>query len=347
MLCCRIGLKRMMVGKKVVMGMWLLSMVTAHAQAPGGPVKVESYEVKAAPFSEQVSTVGTLRANESVTLVAETSRRLVKILAQEGATVKKGELLFQLDDAELQAELQEIEAKLALALANKTRNEQLLPTKAISQLEVDIARAEWSILDAQKKTKLVEIERAQVRAPFDGSMGVRLVSEGAFLSPATPLTTLQDLSQMKIDFSLPERYASVIKKGLEFSFTIAGQGKKQRGSITVIEPAIDEATRSLRVRGVCQAATGLAPGGFADVKLTLSTDSLGLMLPTQAIVPSPRGHGVYVIEDGKAKFQEIRIGTRTPEQVQVVQGLREGQIVATTNLNRVRPGVELSIATKP
>ena len=316
------------------------------AQAPAAAIKTESYTVKAAAFAKKIQTVGTLRANESVTLVAETSRRLTKIFCEEGAQVKAGDLLFQLDDAELQAELQEIESRLVLALANKQRAEELLPRKAISQLDADVAVGEWRVLDAQKQTKLVQIAKTKIVAPFAGRLGTRKVSEGAFLSPSLPLIDLQDVSQIKIDFTLPERYAGEIQKNQSFTFTVAGLDKVRDGTVTVIEPAIDPQTRSLLLRGICTVPAGLIPGGFADVTIPLSAAS-SLLVPTQAIVPSTRGHGVYVVVAGKAQLKEVVIGTRTDDQVQILRGLAEGDVVATTNLNRISPGVEVSLVAAP
>lgn len=325
----------------------LASSGSVCAQAPAVAVKVETYQAKSASFAEKIQTVGTLRANESVTLVAESSNRLAKIHCVEGATVEAGAVLFQLDDAELQSELLEIESRLALALANKMRAEELLPSKAISQREAEVASAEWRVLDAQKQTKLVQIARAKIVAPFAGKLGTRKVSEGAYLTPSLPLIDLQDISRIKVDISLPERYAPVIKEKQKFSFTVAGQGQAREGVITVIEPVIDPQTRSLLVTGVCDKPEGLVPGGFADVTIALAASESSLMVPTQAIVPSPRGHGVYVILDGKAQFREVTIGTRTEQQVQILRGLAEGDVVATTNLNRIRPGVEVSIVATP
>jgi membrane fusion protein (multidrug efflux system) len=325
----------------------LVVLSPMHAQGPPAAVKAESHTVKALPFAEKIQTVGTLRANESVTLVAESSRRLTKVVCVEGAQVKAGDLLFQLDDAELQTELLEIESRLSLALANKQRNEDLLPSKAISQLEADMTAAEWRVLDAQKQTKLVEISKTKIVAPFAGRLGTRKVSEGTFLTPAMPLIDLHDVAQIKIDFSLPERYASAIKVSQDFTFTIAGQGKVHAGTVTVIEPAIDPQTRSLLLRGICTEPEGLIPGGFADVSIPLSASATSLMVPTQAIVPSPRGHGVYLVTNGKAQFKEVTIGTRTNDQVQILRGLAEGDVIATTNLNRIRPGVDVSLVTTP
>ena len=318
-----------------------------RSQTPASPVRAEFFTVKASAFEEKIETVGSLRANESVTLMAESPRRLVKILCEEGLSVKAGDLLFQLDDAELQTELQEIESRLVLALANKQRADGLLPSKAISQQEADVAAAEWRLLEAQKQTKLVQIAKTKIVAPFAGRLGVRKVSGGAMLSTSLPLIDLHDLSAIKIDFPLPERYAGMIREKQRFTFTVAGQGKVHEGIITVIEPAIDMQTRSLLFRGVCAEPKGLVPGGFADVSIPLTTNASNLLVPTQAIVPSPRGHGVYMVADGKAQFREVFIGIRTADQVQILRGLAEGDVVATTNLNRLRPGVPVSLITTP
>jgi membrane fusion protein, multidrug efflux system len=319
----------------------LAAMAAAQGSKGGGPLKAEIHRVKSAPFVQTLSTVGTLRANESVTLVPELSRRLVKIHIEEGSEVKAGDLLFKLDDSDLQAEIGEIESRLKLAGINKERAENLLPKKAISQQEYDIATSEFTLLEAQKNTQVVQIQKTEIRAPFSGRVGVRQVSEGAYVSPTTPLIALQDVSRIKVDFPLPERYSGEVRNGQHFSFTVAGNGNIFEGVVTVLEPAIDAATRSLLVRGLCTSPKGLLPGGFAEVTLALETLQNGFMVPSQAIVPSPRGQGVYLLEQGKARMQTVEIGIRTDDQVQILRGVKEGDVVATTNLLRIRPGIEV------
>lgn len=315
--------------------------------APAGPLSAEVYHVKSAPFAQTLATVGTLRANEAVTLVSELSRRLVKIHVQEGSVVAAGELLFKLDDSDLTAQLGELEARLKLATINKDRVDNLLPRKAISQQEFDATTTDLNLLLAQKNTQVVQLEKTEIRAPFAGRVGVRQVSEGAFVSSTTPLITLQDVSRIKVDFPLPERYASEVKVGQRFTFTVAGNGGVFEGTVTVLEPAIDAATRSLLVRGLCSAPQGLLPGGFAEVALTLDELANGFMVPSQAIVPSATGQGLFLIENGKAKLQPVEIGIRTADQVQILRGVKEGDVVATTNLLRLRPGLPVTAATAP
>ncbi len=314
-----------------------------HSSA--APLTAEIYSVRTVPFDYTLTTVGTLRANESVTLVSELSRRLVKIHVTEGSEVAAGDRLFKLDDSELVAELAEIDAQLKLASTNKKRVDKLLPSKAISQQEYDSSTAALTILEAQRHTQAVMVEKTEIRAPFAGRVGVRQVSEGAFVSPTTPLITLQDVSSIKVDFPLPERYSNEVKPGQHFTFTVAGNGQVFEGSVTVLEPAIDSATRSLLVRGLCVSPKGLLPGGFAEVTLKLDHLTHGFMVPSQALVPSPRGQGVYVISDGKAKLQTVEIGIRTDDQVQILRGVKDGDAVAITNLLRIRPGLEVKAAS--
>jgi membrane fusion protein (multidrug efflux system) len=325
----------------------LVAGAGAQTGPKAGPLMAEAHIVKSAPFAQTLSTVGTLRANESVMLVPELSRRLVKIHVMEGSEVAAGDLLFKLDDSDLLAELGEIDARLKLAESVKKRVTNLLPRKAISQQEYDSSTAAFDILMAGRNIKAVEVSKTEIRAPFNGRVGVRQVSEGAFVTPTTPLITLQDVSRIKVDFPLPERYSGEVKSGQKFTFTVAGNGEVFEGSVTVIEPAIDAATRSLLVRGLCSAPKGLLPGGFAEVALTLDGLANGFMVPSQAIVPSPRGQGVYQIIEGKAKLQPVEIGIRTEDQVQILRGLKEGDVVATTNLLRIRPGLEVTAATAP
>jgi membrane fusion protein (multidrug efflux system) len=324
----------------------ILPLIAGEVSAQGGgkpaaPLKAELYTVKSGPFAETISTVGTLRANESVTLVPELSRRLLKVHVQEGSEVKAGDLLFKLDDSDLQAELKQVDAQLQLAEVNKHRAENLAPRKAMSQQEYDAAMSTYNLLLARKNTQEVQIAKTEIRAPFPGRVGVRQVSEGAFVSPQTPLISLQDVSRIKVDFPLPERYAAEVSVGQKFTFTVAGSGTVYEGAVTVLEPAIDAATRSLLVRGLCSSPKGLLPGGFAEVSLTLEKLANGFMVPSQAIVPSPRGQGLWLIENGRAKLQPVEIGIRTEDKVQILRGVKEGDVVATTNLLRIRPGSEV------
>lgn len=329
-----------------VMWVWFALVVGIWAQggrggAPAGPLKAELFEVKAVERERTVSAIGTLRANESVEIVSELAKRVVGIPVVEGAEVKAGDVLFLLDDADLKAALDETLARLDLAEMNAERAGQLLPQKAISQQEHDAAQSEVTVLKAQVAAQEVELEKTKIRAPFDGRIGVRRVSLGALVAPGAVLASLQDVSKIKVDFTLPERHAGEVKVGQRMRISAAGGAKEHEGKVTVVEPVLDAATRSLQVRGVVDGAEGLFPGGFAEVELTLDGVTNGFPIPSEAIIPSARGQAVMVIEDGKARMQAVVVGDRTAAEVLVLKGLNEGDVVATSNLLRIRPGSEV------
>lgn len=307
----------------------------------------EVYVVAPAAIRETVRTVGTLLANESVELVSELSRRLVAVHVAEGTTVERGDLLFQLDDADLRAALAELEVRRRLALRTEERQRTLLEIdpKALSQQAYDQAQAAREQVDAEIAALRVTLAKTGIRAPFRARAGLRQVSEGAWITPETPLITLQDTQRVKVDFSLPERYAGSVSPGDEFRFEVAGNATAFRGTVLAIEPAIDASTRSLRVRGIADNDEGtLLPGSFASVDITVASDPSTIVVPAQAIVPSATGHAVFVVRDGRAERVEVEIGIRSRDGVQVRTGLEPGDRVATSNLLRLRPGVRVVVA---
>src|SRR5690606_3924293 len=183
----------------------------------------------------------------------------------------------------------------------------------------------------------VTLARTEIRAPFRARVGLRRVSEGAWITPDTVLTTLQDTSRIKVDFTLPERYAGAVAVGQPFRFQVAGRGADFEGRVIAVEPGIDAATRSVRVRGITDNPDGvLAPGAFASVEVPLERAGEGILVPAQAVVPSATGHAVYVLVDGRAELREVAIGLRTRDAVEILRGLEPGEVVLTTNLLRLR-----------
>jgi len=188
----------------------------------------------------------------------------------------------------------------------------------------------------------VTLAKTEIRAPFRARVGLRRVSEGAWVTPDTLLTTLQDTSQMKVDFSLPERYAGHVAAGQPFTFALDGRGERFGASVVAVEAAIDAPSRSLVVRGLAQNPSGaLMPGAFVSVELSIARAGESILVPAEAVVPSATGHSVYVLREGRAEIQEVEIGLRTREAVEVLRGLAEGDTVITSNLLRVRPGAQI------
>jgi membrane fusion protein, multidrug efflux system len=307
-------------------------------------LRAEVIEVQPEAIRDSVRTVGSLAANESVEVVSELSRRLETVHVREGTEVEKGALLFKLDDADLRADLARLEVRRQLAATTERRQRDLLARNALSQQAYDQAAAELRTVEAEIRVLRVTLGKTEIRAPFRARAGLRRVSEGAWLTPATLLTTLQDVSRIKIDFSLPERYAGAVTLGQRFEFSVAGRGERFEGTVIAIEPQIEAASRSLRVRGLSENPSGaLVPGAFASLEIPVEQKAAGILVPAQAVAPTSSGHGVYVLVDGRAELREVRIGLRTQESVEIQSGLTAGERVITSNLLRMRPGVRIEV----
>lgn len=313
------------------------------AQAPAQPpLPVNVHVVTPEPFEATVPATGALLAQESVDVVSELSRRLVKVHAQEGAQVKKGDLLFELDASDLSAELSRLAVQKKLAALTLERQERLRGEQLTTAQEWEQARARVDEIEAEIRILGVTLGKTRVRAPFSGTLGLRRVSEGAWVTPQTVITTLQDTSRLKLDFTLPERIGDAIKVGQRFSFTVAGRGERMSGQVVAIEPQVQETTRSIVVRGVVENQAGLMPGTFATVEVPLSSVE-ALLVPSIAVVPSVKGRSVYVVRDGVARAVDVKLGERTPDRVQILSGVAPGDQVITTNLLRVRDGARVEV----
>ena len=319
---------------------------SATAAPRGAPLVAEGYIVELQTVRETVPSLGTLRANESVTIVAESSRRVVAIHFEEGAGVRKGDLLFKLDDAALRADLMRLEGRHGLAVATEARQADLMAQKLVSTQDYDRARSELQAIMGEIEVLKVQLAQTEIRAPFAGRVGLRRVSDGAYVSSNTVLTTLQDVSQLKLDFTLPERYSADVRKGQTFTFGVEGRPGTYTGRVAAVDPAIDTATRSLIVRGIVPNPGGLlTAGASASVEFEVRSAE-SILIPTRALVPSIKGHSVYLLRDGKAAEQEVKIGVRTSDRVQILSGLKRGDVLLTSNLLRLRAGIPVQLETR-
>jgi len=320
---------------------------TAAASAPSAkpgaaPLSVQVVSVTPEPFEVSVPATGTLRARESVELVSELSRRLVKVRAVEGASVKKGDVLFELDVADVQAEIARLEVQTRLAEATLKRQKSLSAERLSTEAELETAQARLDELYAERRVRGVTLSKSQIPAPFAGVIGLRHVSEGAWVSPSTPLATLHDTRALKLDFTLPERYASLLQTGQRFRFTVEGRSAPETATVRAFEPAIDPGSRSVVVRGEVDNVNGLLPGAFARVELPLEV-AQALLVPAIAVVPGADGRRVFVERDGVARAVKIEVGARTADRVQALSGLEPGDRVITTNLLRLKDGARVRV----
>jgi len=307
-------------------------------------VPITAHIVSYEKLSNNVYTTGSILANEEVELRSETSGKIVEILFREGAYVSKGDLLIKINDADLQAQQRKAESKVKLVEDREARQRQLAQNQMISQEDyestlndLEASKAEYDLIKAQ-------IDKTEIKAPFNGVIGLREVSEGSFVTTSTIIARLQNLSNLKIDFAIPQKYTSLVKIGDELNFKLSGNDFKYKARVYAIEPKIDPSTRTLRLRAICTASyKNLYPGAFVNVEVNLKETEQAILIPTVAIVPELKGQSVYLYKGGLVNPKIVEIGLREEKRVQIISGLAEGDTVITSGILQIRPGAKVKI----
>lgn len=308
------------------------------------PLRVSAVVVAAAPFAETLTSTGTLLAEESVELQAETNGKVLAIHFKEGARVRKGDLLVKLNDADLSATRERAVYRKQLGTLRERRVAQLLKQGVARQEEYDMALNELNVQQAEIELTEAQIAKTEIRAPFDGVVGLRYVSEGSFVNAATRIATLQRLDRLKVDFSVPEKYATRLRVGSPIAFAIAGGDRRFTGQIYAFDPRIDTTTRTVLIRALCPNPEGrLLPGAFANVEVTLTQLTDALLIPAVAVVPGLDHKNVFVVKDGKAESRRVETGMRTQSTVHILSGLSAGDVVITSGLQQVRAGQAVTV----
>ncbi len=322
------------------------------------PLPVEAMVASFQELSADIEIPGSIMANESTEIHPEVSGRLVLLNVKEGAIVGKGTLLAKLYDGDMQARLRSLEVQLKksevqlkIAQQSEDRSSKLLKIQGISQQDYDMAllqvnniMADMEVLRAQMGEIRANMTKLNVHAPYSGKLGLKNISPGSFVTPATIITTISQVSQLKLQFNVPEKYGAVIKKGQSVDFTIDGSQKKFTASVLATEDAIEENTRSLAIRAMVKGNDpDLIPGAFAKVKVVLGKNENALMIPNNSIVPQGRKKLIYVFKTNKAISTEITTGVRDSTNIQVLTGLNKGDTVITTGLLFLRPNSEVKI----
>jgi membrane fusion protein (multidrug efflux system) len=253
-------------------------------------------------------------------------------------------LVAKLYDGDLQATLKKLEVQLQIANQNEQRSSQLLKIQGISQQDYDASLLNVNNIKADIEITHATIIKTEIRAPFDGQVGLRNISMGAFVTPSTIIATIQQTNILKLDFSVPEKYTSQIRVGELVSFTTEGGTKKYIAKIMATESGVTQNTRTLMIRAIVQNKdAGLVPGVFAKVILDFDPDPNAIVVPTQAIIPQARGKKVIVYQGGLAKFMEVTTGIRDSSTVQITSGLKAGDTIVTTGLLSVRPDGKIQV----
>ena len=307
-------------------------------------VSVGTVTVRPQTLTERLSTTGTVRANEDVELVAEIAGKVAAIHFREGSRVQAGELLLEIDDTQLRAERDRAVHRLGLAERSEARQRRLLDDGLTSQEEYDFAQSELNVLQAELQLAEARLVKTRLQAPFAGTIGLRDVSLGGYLTPQTRIATLQDVNSVKVDFSVPEKYVRHLSAGATVQFRTKGSDQAHTGTIVAVEPLVDLDTRSLTVRARSPNPDGaLVPGAFADVEIVVRRIEGALAVPSRAVIPELGGKKVFVYEDGKAQPRPVETGLRTAELVEVTEGLEPGDRVIVTAIQRLRPGLPVEI----
>lgn len=313
------------------------------AAGAGGPAPVEVAQAEAMSLTDDVSAVGSLKAHQGVMLRPEVSGRVARLGFVEGARVKRGQLLVQLDDTLQQAQLQQAEASAAIARTNLARSRELLGQGFVSQSAVDQNAAALEVAEAQVSLARAQLARLKVLAPFDGTAGLRQVNVGDYVKDGADLVNVEDLSSLTVQFALPERTIAQLRPGQPVELTLdALPGRTFKGRVQALDSQVDPNGRALQVRAqVDNTEALLKPGMFARPRVVFAVRAGAVVVPEEALVPVGARQMIFKLADGPdgkkvAQRLEARVGLRLPGKVEILQGLQPGDVVITAGHARLR-----------
>lgn len=308
------------------------------------PVIVDVIIASLEKVDNTIEANGTVLANENVELHPDGSGILTYLNIPEGKYVTKGTILAKINSADLAAQYQRSKVQLDLAQKTEERLQKLLSVNGINQNDYDIALNQVNSLKADLAYTQTLIDKTVIRAPFNGTLGLRQVSPGAYVTPTTVIATLQQLGKVKIDFTLPEQYGNLVKTGNMVDVEVDAANKvRQKATIIAIEPQANEQTRNLMVRSVLAGNTA-NPGAFVKVYVGASgSGKMAVMVPTNTIIPDDLNNQVIVIKNGKSSFVNINTGIRLANNVEITKGVNAGDTVVVTGVLFVRPNSAVKI----
>ncbi len=318
---------------------------TAGNARRGGPLPVNALIIKTETLLDEIrANTATLYPDEEVDMSFEMSGKITGIYFTEGAAVKRGALIAKINDKPLQAQLQKLEAQIPLAKDRVERHRALLAREAVSKEAYEQVTTELDKLNADIALVQAQIAQTELRAPFDGHLGLRHVSEGAYVSTSTIISTLTKTIPLKVEFSINEKFAASIKVGSPITFTVEGDQNEYSASIYALESTIDPETYTRRVRALYPNAGGrLFPGRSAAIRIRANEIPNAIAVPTETVVKEQGSDIVYVYRSGKAARVELTAGMRTASQLQVVEGLNVGDTLLTSGVMQLRDGMPVTI----
>jgi membrane fusion protein (multidrug efflux system) len=321
---------------------------TAQGSLRQGQQKLNAVGFLVVPtqMSELVHSNGTLRPDEEVDLSFETSGKIIGINFTEGTRVRKGDLLAKINDRPLQAQLEKLQAELKMAEAKEFRQRSLLGRDAISQESYDQIVTDVQTINADINLIKAQIAMTELRAPFDGIIGLRYLSEGSYVTSSTKIAKLIKISPIKIEFSISEKYSSEIKIGYPITFSIDGTDQIYDAYVYAVDPKIDINTRNIVLRALYPNKNEeLKSGRYAGITLELSKIDSAVAIPTEAVIAEMDGEKVFIYKKGKAQSVNIAIGLRTESKIQITSGLKPGDTLITTGIMQLRQGLPILLDT--
>lgn len=306
---------------------------------PEGPISVLVATLKEEPFSQDIEAIGTARANEALDVTAKVSNRVTAIRFREGQQVKAGDVLVEFDSEQVRANLAEAQAALLDSRSQFNRSRELYTTKALSEAQLDQLQATLSVNEARVAGARSQLNDTIIRAPFSGRVGLRNVSVGSFVSPGTVITTLDDTSIIKLDFSVPELFLASLKEGLEISArTTAYASEVFKGKVGSIDSRLDPVSRAVIVRAKIENRDGRLKPGMLMTVMLMRSEVPTLLMPEQALVPEGDRKFVFAVREDKAVKTEVKTGRRRPGEVEILDGVDAGDVIIIEGTQKVRDG---------
>jgi membrane fusion protein, multidrug efflux system len=327
-----------------------------HAKGPDASLKaataptrdavaVEAARVTVGTVIEDLRAVGTLRPNEAVTLVSEIAGRVERIGFREGQAVSAGDVLIELDASILRAELAKARSDLTLARANHERAAALTTRGMTTQRALDEARAALQAAEAGLALAQARLQKATLKAPLAGVVGLRAVSVGAYVTPGERIVELADVDPVKVDFRVQELALSELRRGQPIRVTVdALPGRTFEGEIDAIDPLVDVAGRAIRLRArIPNPRRELSPGLFARVQIVVERRENALLVPESAVFAEGSKRFVYRVVDGRARLTGVQLGQRRPGQVEIRKGLAPDDMIVTAGHEQIRDGARVDV----
>jgi membrane fusion protein (multidrug efflux system) len=349
-------MKKLMVVAVIAVALGLLALpkleplFREQAAAParaGRTPAVATVRLEPQPFETTLTFNGTLLAEKSVDIKSELRGKIERIAFTDGQLVSAGDLIVTIESGELGAELSSVREQLALAETTAQRLQSLFERGSVTASERDDAVSQREVLKAEERRLAVRLAKTRIEAPFAGTLGLREVSPGDLIEADTLITTLQTLTNLQVDFSVPERFRNEVEPGTTLSLTVAGQPQPFDASVRAISPRVDVNTRTLTVRAdVSNPKRRLLPGNYARVELVTRNDA-ALVVPSVAVLQSLESVSVYTVENGVAKRREVSTGSRTDALVEILGGLSPGDEIITSGIQSVRDGQAVDVQNMP